>query len=38
MTDIVEFSPRDGGRKDSSLPQRDRLVKLAATAELWHTK
>ncbi|MCZ6483333.1 MAG: hypothetical protein O6757_08825, partial [Alphaproteobacteria bacterium] len=37
MSEVVEFSPRKGGRKDSSLPQRDLLVKLAASAELWHT-
>ena len=37
MTDVVEFKPRQRRGEESSLPQRDRLVKLAASAELWHT-
>ena len=37
MTDVVEFKPRQRRGEESSLPQRDRLVKLAANAELWHT-
>ncbi|MEE8549400.1 MAG: ATP-binding cassette domain-containing protein, partial [Alphaproteobacteria bacterium] len=33
----MEFKPRQRRGAESSLPQRDRLVKLAASAELWHT-
>ena len=37
MKDVVEFKPRQWRGDGSSAPQRDRLVKLAASAELWHT-
>jgi hypothetical protein len=37
MSDVVEFKPQKRRGEDSSVPQRDRLVKLAACAGLWHT-